>query len=123
MYANPEPHALVLIEAFVQHLEYGLDLDRAGHGLGRSRELGQHVVSSEIDHAPATLAHEDRHLLAVLSDRVDGRGLVLGHQSAVADHVGAQNRGESTFGLHAGIVRQSPPARGSRMERTAGGRS
>jgi hypothetical protein len=49
------------------------------------------------------LADEQADLFPVVAEGVDGGRLVLGHQAAVADHVGREDRGEpafDAFGVH-----------------------
>jgi hypothetical protein len=48
------------------------------------------------------LAHQHADLLPVGAKRPDRRRLVLGHEPAVADHVGGEDRGELAFDGFAG---------------------
>jgi hypothetical protein len=84
-------------EIGVPRSEHALDLGRGAHRVERGRELRQQVVAGRVHHATPVLSHQHPDLFPVGADRADGGRLVLRHQPAVADRVGAQDRRELAF--------------------------
>ena len=71
-----------------------LDLDRGLDRLDRTRELGQERIAGRIDHAATAAHHQAGDDVAIGLEGLDGGGLVGRHQTRIADHVRAQDRGQ-----------------------------
>ena len=71
-----------------------LDRHRTGNGIDHTWKLREQVVANGIDDPAPVLANESAHRVAVRVQRLQRRHLILGHEAAVADRVGAQERGE-----------------------------
>ena len=90
-------HLALCRELGVSAREHAPDLDRALNRIERSRELRKEVVSGEVHEATAVLADQELDLLAVVAQDVNRGALVLGHQPAVADDIGGEDRSELSF--------------------------
>jgi hypothetical protein len=78
------------------HLGDGrLDVLRAANAFERGGELHQEVVAREVDEPPVMTGNDPLDAGAAGAQHLDRRVLVLGHQSAVADHVGVQDAHQS----------------------------
>ncbi len=97
--ADPEVHAALGGEARVECPQHSLDLDCGADGVEGGRELGEDVVTRSIHDPASVLPDAHRDLLAVVAERPDRGRLVLGHQAAVADGIGGEDRGELAFDL------------------------
>ena len=104
--ANAELHLAVVRQRCIPNSKHGLDLEGTLHGLGRRRKLREHVVTGSIDDSALVLLDQVRDGSAVAGEHPDRDVLVLGHQPAVADRVGGEDRGEAALRAgHAEIVR------------------
>ena len=91
---NAELHAPVRFEFDVVPFHGLLDLDRGLDRLDRTRELGQQRIAGCVDHAAAVAHHQAGDDVAIGLEGLDGGGLVGRHQTGIADHVRAQDRGQ-----------------------------
>ena len=89
-----ELHAPFRRELDVVAFEHFLDLDRGLDRLDRTRELGQQRIARRVDHAAAAAHHQAGDDVAIGLEGLDGGGLVGRHQTRIADHVCAQDRGQ-----------------------------
>ncbi len=61
------------------------------------RKLGQEIVTGSVHDAAPVLSDAHRDLFAIVREGPDRGGLVARHESAVADHVRTEDRGELAF--------------------------
>ena len=92
--ADAELHAPVWRELNVVTFEHLLHLDRGLDRLDRTRELRQQRIARRVDHAAAAARHQAGDDFAIGLEGLDGGGLVGRHQTGIADHVCAQDRGQ-----------------------------
>ena len=91
---DAELHAPVRFEFDVVPFHGLLDLDRGLDRLDRTRELGQQRIAGCVDHAAAVAHHQAGDDVAIGLEGLDGGSLVGRHETGIADHVRAQDRGE-----------------------------
>ena len=90
---NPQLDLVAFGHVFITSCECALDLDRALGGIHRARKLDQHAVASGLDDATLVLGHAGiEDLFAERLELRQGFRFVLTHESAVADHIGSQDR-------------------------------
>ncbi len=97
---NPDPklHPAIRRQIRIPALEHPLNLDPTPHRLERRRKLREKVIPPKINHPPPMLLHQQLDLLPIVGKRPDRCLLILGHQPAVPDDIGGQDRGQSVFG-------------------------
>ena len=96
--ADAQPDTPLVRQLGLARRHGALNLDGAVHRLDDARELGQQAVAHELD--DAALALRDLGLHQLLAERLQALqrpGLVLAHEAGIADHVGGEYGGESTF--------------------------
>ena len=91
---DAELHAPVRFEFDVVPFHGLLDLDRGLDRLDRTGELGQQRIAGCVDHPAAVARHQAGDDVAIGLEGLDGCGLVRRHQTGIADHVRAQDRGQ-----------------------------
>jgi hypothetical protein len=78
-------------------LERGLDFDRALDRIDDAGELGEYTVARGVDEASVMLLDERVDQPAMRGQSAVSRLLVLPHEAAIAEDVGAEYGGELTF--------------------------
>jgi hypothetical protein len=91
---DAEVHPAGHWQACVPQTQLALDLGGTLDGVHHARELRQHVVAGGVHHTPVVPEHCRGDRLAVLGDRAYGGRFVVAHETAVAFHIGAQDRGQ-----------------------------
>jgi hypothetical protein len=110
-------HAPVERKAGVAGLKRALYLDGGAYRVESARELGEEVVPRRVDHPAPMLEDEAGEVFAMGLQGLDRRDLVLRHEAAVADRVGAQDSREPAndgVGVHRAAWRSSEHQREAR---------
>jgi hypothetical protein len=71
-----------------------LDLDGGLDRFDRTRELGQQRVAWRVDHPAAAAHHQAGDDVAIRFKGLDGGSFVRRHETGIADHIRAQDRGQ-----------------------------
>ena len=109
--ADAELDVPVLGNSGVALRHAALDFDRAARRVKNAAELDQEAVAHHLEDAPAMLGHGGIEELAAMLAKRAQRALLVGlHEPAVANDVGRQDGGKSTFNAFRGHpkVRCSP---------------
>ncbi len=94
-------------------VEFELDFGGAAHRLDRAGKLGDHAVAGAAEHTPIMGLDQFIDNFAISLEGGEGRFLVLAHEPGVPNHIGREDRGETTldaFSRH----RPFPPRRALR---------
>ena len=94
MHPDAKAQAAILRKAGLAPSELRLHVERARDRVDGTGELREQVVADRVHDPAAMLAHVARDRVAVRAQHLRRRRLVLRHAAAVADRVGAQDRGE-----------------------------
>jgi hypothetical protein len=92
--ADSKPHLPGRRQIGVARLKRALNVDGTLDGVDDADKVRQDVVARRVHDAPAVAGDRGADDLAILRERADGPQLVLTHETAVAFHVSAQNRGK-----------------------------
>ena len=123
MEPDAKQHAPIVGELFVLRRERALDLEGATDRADGTGELGQQVVARGVDHSATEGVDEALDLASMGLQRADRGLVVVAHQAAVADRIGAQDgRQPAIQGIRAHLIgsREGCPAgsiRGFRVAR------
>ena len=82
-------------------------MGRTIHGIERTVKLSQHVITNKVNHPALILMHKGGHFIAIGRQHANGCHLILGHESTVSDHIGAQKRSESVFDITGSHLKNS----------------
>ena len=89
--ADAELHLAVVRQVGIPDTQHTLDFDRALDRFYRGRKLCQEVVTREVGDATPMLVHQRADLFPIGGQHADRGFLVVRHQTAVTDYVGAQD--------------------------------
>ena len=113
MDSDAEQHAPIVGERLVFQRERALDLEGAADRANGAGELGEQIVARGVDHPSAKRVDQALDFAAMGPKREDRGLVVVVHQPAVADPIGAQNgRQPAIQGLrgHLQLPRELPSA-------------
>ncbi len=94
---NAKLHSAVGWQICVLRLERGLDLNRALDGIHDAGELGQYAVARRVHESSTVLLDQRIDQLTRRGQTTEGRLLVLPHEAAIAEDIGAEYGGELPF--------------------------
>src|SRR5216683_28163 len=95
--ADAELHPALGWQRSVLSLECGLDLDGALDRIHDARELGEYTITGGVDEPSVMLLHQRIDQLAMGGQSAKSRLLVLPHEAAIAEDIGAEYGGELTL--------------------------
>jgi hypothetical protein len=97
--ADAVAHAPRFGQARVGFFHCTLDVDRALHCAHNGGKFGQHRISGRVDDAPASGFDVDCDQRPAFGQRPHRRLVILLHQSAVANHIGCDDRCKPAFAV------------------------